>query len=117
MTDVHDDWWAPIMSLFVIPDVSLDGIIAPLGFMFAFPDGVERDSYVVDVISGADTLLLGRVTYEHRAQVWPTFPEIPADRGSKTSQTASTAYKSSSPAQLWKGYWRGTTLRSSQAML
>jgi dihydrofolate reductase len=57
--------------------LSLDGVIDPLGFMADFPDDAERDSYVLDVISGSDTLLMGRATYEDWAQIWPTFPEIP----------------------------------------
>ncbi|MBI3579638.1 MAG: dihydrofolate reductase family protein [Ignavibacteriales bacterium] len=55
--------------------VSLDGFIAgPNGEVDWFTGivGKEFEAYIVEAISTIDTMLFGRVTYEHLASYWPT---------------------------------------------
>lgn len=61
--------------------VTLDGFIAgPNGAMNWVTDifNKEMGQYEDDLISTADTLLLGRVTYQSFAGAWPKVPENPS---------------------------------------
>jgi dihydrofolate reductase len=52
--------------------VSLDGVISePADWGVPYWDD-EHNHYAHDLLFAADTLLLGRVTYEGFAQAWPT---------------------------------------------
>jgi dihydrofolate reductase len=65
--------------------VSLDGFIAgPNGEMDWVMVDEAMGKYEDDLVSAADTLLLGRVTYESFAGSWPKVPENPsASEGEK----------------------------------
>jgi dihydrofolate reductase len=65
--------------------VTLDGFIAgPNGEMDWVMVDDEMGKYEYDIISSADTLLLGRVTYESFAGAWPYVPDNPsASEGEK----------------------------------
>jgi len=55
--------------------VTLDGVIQPIDWSAEHPDPAaaeERGKYARDLIFEADTLLMGRETYEIFAEVWPT---------------------------------------------
>ena len=61
--------------------ITLDGFIAgPNGEMNWVTDifDEEMGKYEDDVVSAADTLLLGRVTYQSFAGAWPKVPENPS---------------------------------------
>ena len=59
--------------------VTLDGFIAgPNGEMDWVIVDEEMGQYEFDAVSAADTLLLGRVTYQSFAGAWPTVPENPS---------------------------------------
>ena len=61
--------------------VTLDGFIAgPDGEMNWISDFFDEDmgKYEFDLVSTADTLLLGRVTYQSFAGAWPNVPENPS---------------------------------------
>lgn len=59
--------------------VSLDGFIAgPNGEMDWVQVEEEMGTYENEIVSGADTLLLGRVTYQSFAGSWPSVPDNPA---------------------------------------
>ena len=65
--------------------VTLDGFIAgpnnEMGFVGEYYDAA-MGQYEYDLVSAADTLLLGRVTYESFAGAWPYVPDKPnADPG------------------------------------
>ena len=65
--------------------VTLDGFIADPNNQMAFVGELydaAMGTYEDDLVSAADTLLLGRVTYESFAGSWPTVPDKPnADPG------------------------------------
>ena len=65
--------------------VSLDGFIAgPNGEMDWVIVDDEMGQYEFDVVSAADTLLLGRITYQSFAGSWPFVPDNPnASEGEK----------------------------------
>jgi dihydrofolate reductase len=65
--------------------VTLDGFIAgPNGEMDWVMVDEEMGNYEYDVVSAADTLLLGRVTYQSFAGAWPYVPDNPnASEGEK----------------------------------
>ena len=65
--------------------VTLDGYIAgPKGEMDWVMVDEEMGTYEYDIASAADTLLLGRVTYESFAGSWPYVPDNPnASEGEK----------------------------------
>ena len=65
--------------------VSLDGFIAgPNGEMDWVMVDEEMGKYEDDAVSAADTLLLGRVTYQSFAGAWPYVPDNPnAQEGEK----------------------------------
>ena len=55
--------------------VTLDGVIQPIDWSAQYPDPAaaeERGKYARDLLFEADTLLMGRETYEIFAQVWPS---------------------------------------------
>ena len=55
--------------------VSLDGVVEdPSSWTFQF-SGEEQQKYKLDELAAADTLLLGRVTYEEFAAAWPKMME------------------------------------------
>src|ERR1700676_4348338 len=61
--------------------VTLDGFIAGPNNEMGFVGEVYDEAmgkYEYDLVSAADTLLLGRVTYESFAGAWPHVPENPA---------------------------------------
>jgi len=59
--------------------VTLDGFIAgPNGEMDWVMVDDEMGKYEDDMVSSADTLILGRVTYESFAGAWPKVPENPS---------------------------------------
>jgi dihydrofolate reductase len=59
--------------------VTLDGFIAgPNGEMDWVMVDDEMGKYEDDIVSSADTLILGRVTYESFAGAWPHVPENPS---------------------------------------
>jgi dihydrofolate reductase len=64
--------------------VSLDGVMedpggsegtAHAGWTFRFDRGAEGDRFKLDEVQAAEALLLGRVTYEGFAAVWPTIED------------------------------------------
>src|SRR5258708_8013337 len=65
--------------------VTLDGFIAgPNGEMDWVMVDDEMGKYEDDLVSAADTLILGRVTYQSFAGAWPHVPESPsASEGEK----------------------------------
>lgn len=65
--------------------VTLDGFVAgPNGEMDWVMVEDEMGQYEYDLLSAADTLLLGRVTYESFAGAWPYVPDNPsASEGEK----------------------------------
>lgn len=66
-------------KLIVTTWVSLDGFIAgPNGEMDWVRVDEAMGTYEYDLVSAADTLLLGRVTYQSFAGAWPHVPENPA---------------------------------------
>jgi dihydrofolate reductase len=75
----------PVRKIIVTMWVTLDGFIAGPNNDMAFV-GEHYDAamgqYEFDLVSAADTLLLGRVTYESFAGAWPHVPDRPnADPG------------------------------------
>ncbi|MFL5625031.1 MAG: dihydrofolate reductase family protein [Ktedonobacteraceae bacterium] len=59
--------------------ITLDGFIAgPNGEMDWVMVDDEMGKYEDDIVSSADTLMLGRVTYESFAGAWPKVPENPS---------------------------------------
>src|SRR6185437_2872755 len=67
-------------KLIVTMWVTLDGYIAgPNGEMDWVTSGYDKDmgQYEDGIVSAADTLLLGRVTYESFAGSWPNVPDNP----------------------------------------
>ena len=69
-------------KLIVSTYVTLDGVIQPLDWPMGYPDEAaakERGTYAHDLLFEADTLLMGRETYEGWAQFWPS--RNPADDG------------------------------------
>jgi dihydrofolate reductase len=75
--------------LVVTEYISVDGVVeAPsgtesferVGWTDDFSRGPEGDAYKFDETMGSDALLLGRVTYEAFAEVWPHFEGEFADR-------------------------------------
>jgi dihydrofolate reductase len=65
--------------------ISLDGFIAgPNNEMDWVRVDDEMGKYEMDIVTAADTLLLGRVTYQSFAGAWPYVPDNPAaDPGEK----------------------------------
>jgi dihydrofolate reductase len=65
--------------------ITLDGFIAgPKGEMDWVIVDEEMGTYEYDIVSAADTLFLGRVTYESFAGSWPNVPDNPnASEGEK----------------------------------
>jgi dihydrofolate reductase len=70
--------------------VSLDGVIEDPGgagesdrggWSFQVDRGAEGDQFKFDELAAADTLLLGRVTYEGFAAAWPQIEEQTGDYG------------------------------------
>jgi dihydrofolate reductase len=70
--------------------VSLDGVMEDPGgaegsargaWSFAFDRGPEGDKFKFDELAAADALLLGRVTYEAFAAVWPQIEEQTGEYG------------------------------------
>jgi dihydrofolate reductase len=70
--------------------VSLDGVIEDPGgaegfergaWSFQFDRGPEGDKFKFDELAAADALLLGRVTYEGFAAVWPKMEEQTGEYG------------------------------------
>ena len=70
--------------------VSLDGVIEDPGgsgesdrggWSFQVDRGAEGDKFKFDELAAADTLLLGRVTYEGFAAAWPQIEEQTGDYG------------------------------------
>jgi dihydrofolate reductase len=70
--------------------VSLDGVIEDPGgagesdrggWSFQFDRGAEGDQFKFDELAAADTLLLGRVTYEGFAAAWPQIEEQTGEYG------------------------------------
>jgi dihydrofolate reductase len=60
-----------IVSVFV----TLDGVMeAPNQWSFQFGRDDEQQKYKFDELFASDALLLGRVTYQEFAAVWPTMP-------------------------------------------
>jgi dihydrofolate reductase len=59
--------------------ITLDGFLAgPNGEMNWVMVDQEMGQYEVDLVSSADTLIFGRVTYQSFAGSWPHVPENPA---------------------------------------
>ena len=70
--------------------VSLDGVIEDPGgagesdrggWSFQVDRGAEGDQFKFDELAAADTLLLGRVTYEGFAAAWPKIEEQTGEYG------------------------------------
>ena len=70
--------------------ISLDGVIEDPGgaggfdrggWSFQFDRGPEGDKFRFDELAAADTLLLGRVTYEGFAAAWPQMEEQTGEYG------------------------------------
>jgi dihydrofolate reductase len=92
--------------------VSLDGVMeapgggesyAHAGWTFAIERGAEGDRFKLDEALDAEALLLGRVTYEGFASVWPTMTGEFADKFNEMAK-----YVVSST--LREGSWNNTTV-------
>ena len=60
------------MSRVVVTEfVSLDGVMGEPRWTFQFDRGEEGDRFKVDELFGAESLLLGRTTYQGFAAAWP----------------------------------------------
>jgi dihydrofolate reductase len=71
-------------KLVVSEFITLDGVVEDPGgaesfehggWSFKFEQGPEGEQYKLDEVMAADALLLGRVTYEGFAAVWPSMAE------------------------------------------
>jgi dihydrofolate reductase len=79
-----------VRKVIVSEFVSLDGVMEDPGgaegsargaWSFAFDRGPEGDKFKFDELAAADALLLGRVTYEAFAAVWPQIEEQTGEYG------------------------------------
>jgi dihydrofolate reductase len=79
-----------VRKVIVSEFVSLDGVMEDPGgaegsargaWSFAFDRGPEGDKFKFDELAAADALLLGRVTYEAFAAVWPQIQEQTGEYG------------------------------------
>jgi dihydrofolate reductase len=94
--------------------VTLDGVIeAPgggeefehAGWSFRFDRGSEGDQFKLEELQAAGALLLGRVTYEAFARVWPTFSD---DQGFADRFNSMPKFVASTT--LERGDWGPTTV-------
>ncbi|HZU67688.1 MAG TPA: dihydrofolate reductase family protein [Ktedonobacteraceae bacterium] len=93
--------------------VTLDGFIAgPNGEMDWVRVEEEMGKYEDDLISSADTLLLGRVTYQSFAGAWPYVPDNPsASEGEKIyARKLNAMRKVVFSRSLEKAEWNNSTL-------
>ena len=67
-------------KLVVSEFVSLDGVVEDPSWTFQF-ESEEKDKFKFDELAAADTLLLGRVTYEGFAAAWPQMEEQTGEYG------------------------------------
>ena len=68
-----------LRKIIVTTWITLDGFLAgPNGEMNWVMVDQEMGQYEVDLVSSADTLIFGRVTYESFAGSWPHVPENPS---------------------------------------
>jgi dihydrofolate reductase len=64
------------MSRIVITEfVSLDGVMEDPRWTFEFDRGPEGDKFKLDELYDSEAMLLGRITYEHFAQAWPSMTD------------------------------------------
>ena len=85
--------------------VTLDGVVEDPGgaesfehggWSFKFEQGPEGEQYKLDEVLAADALLLGRVTYEGFAAVWPSM----TDEVAKLKQEAGDLLVTGSPTLI-----------------
>lgn len=101
-------------KLIVTMWMSLDGYIAgPDGDMSWIRVDDEMGAYEGGLVGAADTLVLGRVTYESFAGAWPFVPDSPAaSEGEKEyARTLNALRKVVFLRTLDRADWRNTTLR------
>ena len=92
---------------------TLDGFITDNdGGMDWIVMGRERETYFVEAFRNADTLMLGRETYQEFAAFWPDAPNNPnASEAEKTLGELSNAMKKVVFSKsLEKADWQGTTI-------
>jgi dihydrofolate reductase len=64
------------MSRIVITEfLSLDGVMEDPRWTFEFDRGPEGDKFKLDELFASAAMLLGRITYEHFAQAWPSMTD------------------------------------------
>ena len=85
--------------------ITLDGVVEDPGgaesfeqggWAFKFQQGPEGEQYKLDEVMAADALLLGRVTYEGFAAVWPSM----TDEVAKLKQEAGDLLVTGSPTLI-----------------
>jgi dihydrofolate reductase len=65
-----------IMRRIVLTEfVSLDGFMDEPRWTFDFDRGADGDKFKLDELFGSEAMLLGRVTYQHFAQAWPSMTD------------------------------------------
>jgi dihydrofolate reductase len=102
MTTTRED---NVGRLVVSEFVTLDGVVEDPGgaesfehggWSFKFEQGPEGEQYKLDEVMAADALLLGRVTYEGFAAVWPSM----TDEVAKLKQEAGDLLVTGSPTLI-----------------
>jgi dihydrofolate reductase len=102
MTTTRED---NVGRLVVSEFVTLDGVVEDPGgaesfehggWSFKFEQGPEGEQYKLDEVLAADALLLGRVTYEGFAAVWPSM----TDEVAKLKQEAGDLLVTGSPTLI-----------------
>ena len=105
-------------NVVVVEYVSLDGVIQAPGHVEEDPEGgfeyggwtgpfmADHRRYMVDAFRAADTILLGRVTYEIFAAVWPTV----TDEDDEIARILNTVPKYVVSTTLNQVHWDATTV-------